>query len=82
MEATNLYDTIAMIGQGHIGLPPVTLFSSRPGYIGVEINQPPVNTIFQSRSNITEPEQIILTQAAAIQNHLHASRIIKTLQLA
>lgn len=69
-----MFDTIAIIGLGYIGLPTATLFASRKKtVIGVDVNAHAVETINQGRIHIVEPELDILVHAAVSEGHLRAT---------
>lgn len=69
-----MFNTIAMIGLGYIGLPTATLFASRKKYvIGVDVNQQVVDTISQGRIHIIEPELDMLVQATVSAGYLRAT---------
>jgi len=70
-----MFNTIAMIGLGYIGLPTATLFASRKKkVIGVDVSQHAVDTINQGRIHIIEPELDMLVQAAVTAGYLRATR--------
>lgn len=69
-----MFETIAMIGLGYIGLPTATLFASRKKkVIGVDINQHAVDTINQGKIHIVEPELDMLVHSAVTEGYLRAT---------
>ncbi|CAM4254271.1 UDP-N-acetyl-D-mannosamine dehydrogenase [Bordetella pseudohinzii] len=71
-----MFDTIAIIGLGYIGLPTATLFASRKKkVIGVDVNAHAVETINQGRIHIVEPELDILVHAAVSEGLLRATLV-------
>jgi len=69
-----MFDTIAMIGLGYIGLPTATLFASRhKKVIGVDISEHVVNTINQGKIHIVEPDLEALVRIAVQDGFLRAT---------
>jgi UDP-N-acetyl-D-mannosaminuronic acid dehydrogenase len=69
-----MFNTIAMIGLGYIGLPTATLFASRKQkVIGIDVSQHIVDTINQGKIHIVEPELGLLVQAAVASGYLRAT---------
>jgi len=69
-----MFDTIAMIGLGYIGLPTATLFAvRRKRVIGVDVQPQVVETINQGRIHIVEPELDMLVRAAVSEGYLRAT---------
>lgn len=69
-----MFNTIAMLGLGYIGLPTATLFAARKkNVIGVDVVQHVVDTINQGKIHIVEPELDMLLRAAVSEGYLRAT---------
>ncbi len=71
-----VFDKVAVIGLGYIGLPTAAMFASRrKNVLGVDINPEVVNTINQGQIHIVEPELDMLVHAAVTEKTLRASTV-------
>ncbi|WP_263260780.1 UDP-N-acetyl-D-mannosamine dehydrogenase [Pseudomonas sp. RIT-PI-S] len=74
-----LFDKVAVVGLGYIGLPTAAVFAARKKkVIGIDVNVSAVNTINSGNVHIVEPELDIVVRAAVEQGYLRASTVPET----
>lgn len=69
-----MFETVAVIGLGYIGLPTAAVLASRKvRVIGVDVNQDTVATINRGEIHIVEPDLDMLVHASVTEGYLHAT---------
>jgi len=73
-----MFNKIAMIGLGYIGLPTAAMMASRGmNVIGVDINEDTVNTIKEGKVHIVEPDLDIIVRSVVTTGNLVATTEIE-----
>lgn len=69
-----IFETIAVVGLGYIGLPTAAVFASRKKtVIGIDVNPDTVNLINRGEVHIVEPDLDMLVHAAVSEGYLRAT---------